>query len=34
MQNIQELLKAVGLEIPADKADDFSKNFAANRKYH
>ncbi len=32
MQNIQELLKAIGLEIPADKADDFNKNFAANYK--
>jgi len=32
MQNIQELLKTVGLEIPADKLDDFNKNFAANYK--
>lgn len=32
MQNIQELLKAIGLEIPADKLDDFNKNFNANYK--
>ena len=32
MQNIQELLKAVGLEIPADKVDDFNKNFSSNYK--
>lgn len=32
MQNIQELLKAVGLEIPAERQDEFTKNFNANYK--
>lgn len=32
MQNIADILKEFGLEVPADKADDFNKKFNENYK--
>jgi len=32
MQNVNELLKELGLEIPQDKAEEFSKKFSENYK--
>lgn len=32
MKNIQELLSAIGIELPEDKKADFDKEFAANYK--
>lgn len=32
MKNVEEILKAVGLEIPADKKEEFDKAMAENYK--